>query len=61
MYIYLSVQGEENIASGVHEEDLPAASLLIIIDSKSEFAFGVEHGAAIPMEHQRLHPYCECL
>lgn len=56
---YLFIYREQCLATGIHEKDFTAAFLLIIIDSKNNFASWIKDSATISMEHQRFHPHCK--
>jgi len=45
----------------IHEINFTTALRIIIVDTINYVSFGIEDGAAICVEHQRLHPYSETL
>ena len=52
---------DEVVAGAVHEEDLAAAPAAVVVDAVGEPAVGAVDGAAVAVEHQRLHPHREHL
>ncbi|MFS7976448.1 hypothetical protein Hanom_Chr10g00892571 [Helianthus anomalus] len=56
---YLSADGEERAAGGIHENNLRLVTSGVIIDSKNKISFGIEDGKSIAIEEQRFLPNCE--
>ena len=54
---YLPLDPDEVVAGAVHEEDLAAAPAAVVVDAVGEPAVGAVDGAAVAVEHQRLHPH----
>ena len=48
---------DEVVAGAVHEEDLAAAPAAVVVDAEGDAAVGAVHGAAVAVEHKRLHPH----
>jgi len=53
----LSLDPDEGLAGAVHEEHLAAAAAAVVVDAEGHAAVGAVHGAAVAVEHQRLHPH----
>lgn len=59
MYIYLSADGVERVAGGIHENNLGLVSVGVVVDSKDEVSSGVEDGESIATEEQGFLPHGE--
>ena len=53
----LPLDPDEGLAAVVHEEHLAAAVAAVVVDAEGHAAVGAVHGAAVAVEHQRLHPH----
>lgn len=58
---YLFYDAEDGRAVEVHEAGAAAAPGPVVVDAVDDAAAGVVDGAAVAVEHQRLHPHGEHL
>lgn len=58
-YLYLFNYSEQDFACGIHDMGPLNALLFVVVDSVHDSAAGVEHGAAVAAEDERLHPESE--
>ena len=48
--------GEEDVASEIHEKNFATAFSVVVIDSVDDVAIGIVDGAAICVVNKRFHP-----
>lgn len=48
--LYLSPDGEEWLAGGIHEHDLTLTPRAVVIDSEHQASLGIKNGKAITVE-----------
>lgn len=54
---YLSPDGEERLAGGVHEDYLAPVAGHVIVDPEDEVALAVKHGEPVAAEEEGLPPH----
>lgn len=56
---YLTADGEEGTAGGIHENDLAFTEFHVVIHSENQITFAVEHRETVTVKKEGFLPYCQ--